>query len=119
MSTSTATPTLPTTTPRIETAAEDARRDLTARLESIRSTAGDVGDRVPGLVDGVRNGAASGAREIDGWPEQTRRLVAAVSIGLGAGLAIAGAPRLVLGVALLPAIAVAATGMGRNGTRSA
>ena len=111
MSASTVTPNHPTTARRIETAAEGTRKDITATFESIRSTAGDVGDRVPGLVDGVRNGAAAGAREIDRWPEQTRRLVAAASIGLGAGLAIAGAPRLVLGVALLPAIAVAATGM--------
>lgn len=119
MSANTVTPNQPTTSRRIETAAEDTRRDITARFESIRSTAGDVGDRVPGLVDGVRNGAAAGAREIDGWSEQTRRLVAAASIGLGAGLAIAGAPRLVLGVALLPAIAVAVIGISRNGTRSA
>jgi hypothetical protein len=119
MSASTVTPNHSTTARRIETTAEGARKDITARFETIRSTAGDVGDRVPGLVDGVRNGAAAGAREIDRWPEQTRRLVAAASIGLGAGLAIAGAPRLVLGVALLPAIAVAAIGIGRNGTRSA
>lgn len=119
MSASTVTPNHPTTARRIETAAEGTRTDVTAKFESMRSTAGDVGDRVPGLVDGVRNGAAAGAREIDRWPEQTRRLVAAASIGLGAGLAIAGAPRLVLAVALLPAIAIAAIGIGRNGTRSA
>jgi hypothetical protein len=118
MAASTATPTRSTTSPR-ETANEDAPRDVTARFESIRSTAGEVGDRVPGLIDGVRTRAASGMRRVEGWPEQTQRLVAAVSIGLGAGLALAGAPRLVLGVALLPAIAVATTGMRRNGTRSA
>ena len=118
MAASTATPTRSTTSPR-ETANEDAPRDVTARFESIRSTAGEVGDRVPGLIDGVRTGAASGMRKVNAWPEQTQRLVAAVSIGLGAGLALAGAPRLVLGVALLPAIAVATTGMRRNGTRSA
>ena len=119
MSATTVTPNHTTTSRRIETAAEGTRRDVTAKFESIRSTAGDVGDRVPGLVDGARTKAAAGAREIDRWPEQTRRIVAAASIGLGAGLAIAGAPRLVLGVALLPAIAIAAVGIGRNGTPSA
>ena len=119
MSATTVTPNHRTTAPRIETAAEDTRKDITATFESIRSTAGDVGDRVPGLVDGVRYRAAAGAREIDGWPEQTRRLVAAASIGLGAGLAIAGAPRLLLGAALVPAIAVAVTGLRRAGVVSA
>lgn len=119
MSASTATPTRPAPSPRIETAAEGNRIDIAASLEAIRSTAGDVGDRVPGLVDGVRSAATAGAREVDRWPEPTRRLVAAASLGLGAGLAIAGAPRLVLGLALLPAIAVAATGMARNGPKSA
>ncbi len=108
-----------TTGSRIETVAEDTRKNVTATFESIRATAGDVGDRVPGLVDGVRNRAAAGTREIDGWPEQTRRLVAAASIGLGAGLAIAGAPRLLLGAALVPAIVVAVTGMRRAGVGSA
>jgi hypothetical protein len=108
-----------TSAPRIKTAAEDTRKDIAATFESIRSTAGDFGERVPGLVDGVRNRAAAGAREIDGWPEQTRRLVAAASIGLGAGLAIGGAPRLLLGAALVPALVVAVTGMRRAGVRSA
>ena len=119
MSATTVTSPQSTTSPRIERAAEGGRRDITARFESLRSTASDVGDRVPGLVDGVRNGAAAGAREVDAWPEQTRRIVAAVSIGLGAGLAIAGAPRLLLGAALVPAIAVAVSGMRRSGVGSA
>ncbi len=119
MSPSTITPNHPTTARRIETAAEDTRKDITATFEAIRSTAGDVGDRVPGLVDSARTRAAASAREIDRWPEQTRRLVAAASIGLGAGLAIAGAPRLLFGAALVPAIVVAVTGMRRAGARSA
>lgn len=119
MSATTVTPNHRTSVPRIETVAEDTRKDITATFESIRSTAGDVGDRVPGLVDGVRNRAAAGAREIDGWPEQTRRLVAAASIGFVAGLAIAGAPRLLLGAALVPAIVVGVTGMRRAGVGSA
>jgi hypothetical protein len=119
MSAAIVTPTHRTTASRIGTAAEDARKDVTELLESIRSTAGDVGNRVPGLVDDVRNRAAAGAREMDGWPEDTRRLVAAASIGLGAGLAIAGAPRLLLGAAFVPAIVVAVTGMRRPGVGSA
>jgi len=119
VSATTVTPNHRTTAPRIKTAVEDARKDVTTTFESIRSMAGDVGDRVPGLVDDVRTRAAVGAREIDGWPEPTRRLVAAASIGLGAGLAIAGAPRLLVGAGLVPAIVVAVTGMRRAGAGSA
>ena len=99
--------------------AEGARKDVTATIESIRSTAVDVGDRMPMVVDGIHRGAVTGAREIDAWPESTRRLVAALSIGLGAGLAIAGAPRLVLAASLVPAVAVAAIGLRRDGSASA
>jgi hypothetical protein len=65
MSATTVTPNYRTTASRIETAAEDVRKDITATIESIRSTAGDVGNRVPGLVDDVRNRAAASAREVD------------------------------------------------------
>lgn len=102
-----------------ESRLDGARRDVATGLETIRSTAGDVGDRVPGLVGGIRSSAAAGTREIEALPEPTRNLIAALSIGLGAGLAIAGAPRLLLGAAFIPAITVALTGMRRTGRRSA
>lgn len=98
---------------------DGARREVVAGFDALRSTAGDMGDRVPGIVDGLKSGAAAGAREIEGMPESTRNLVAALSVGLGAGLAIAGAPRLLMGAALLPAITVAVTGMRRTGRRTA
>lgn len=99
----------------LETRAESVRREAEAGLAAVRSTAGELGARMPELVDGIRNGAAAGAREVETLPEPTRRLVAAFSIGLGAGLAIAGAPRLLLAVAFAPAVAVAATAMRRAG----
>ena len=96
---------------RIQPVEIDARREVAATMAALRSTASEAGSRMPELIDSVRSGAADGARTVETWPEPTRRLVAAFSIGLGAGLTIAGAPRLLVGGALLPALAVAATAM--------
>ncbi len=98
-------------TPRVQPVEMDARREVVATMAALRSTASEAGNRMPELIDSVRAGAADGARTVETWPEATRRLVAAFSIGLGAGLTIAGAPRVLIGGALLPALAVAATTM--------
>ncbi len=94
---------------RVQRAAEAARKDVVTGLETLRTTAAEVGDRMPALVADLRSGATAGARTVEAWPESTRRMVAAASIGLGAGFILTGAPRLMLGVALLPALAVAFT----------
>lgn len=97
--------------PRVQRVQMDARREVAATMATLRSTASEAGSRMPELIEGVRAGALDGARTVETWPEPTRRLVAAFSIGLGAGLTIAGAPRVLIGGALLPALAVAATAM--------
>ena len=111
VSTETATPSRPHRQADFETAAVNARKEVAATFDTIRSTAGEISGRMPAAIDGVRAGAAEGARTVESWPEATRRTVAAFSVGLGVGLTVAGAPRLLVGGALLPAIAIAATGM--------
>jgi hypothetical protein len=100
--------------PRARAALGEARSDLNVTVDAVRSAVDGIGRRVPELLDGARTGASEGARRIESWPEPTRRLVAAFSIGLGAGLTIAGAPRLLVVVALLPAAAVAASAIGHE-----
>lgn len=95
-------------------AVADARSGLEDTLGTVRARAEELGDRLPDVVDAVRSGAAEGARTVQGWPEPTQQLVAAFSLGLGIGLTLAGAPRLVIAATLLPAIAVAATIIGRE-----
>ena len=58
------------------------------------------------------------ARTVDAMPEQTRLVLAALSLGVGAGLYLAGAPRLVTMLALAPAAIVAGTWMAREPMRS-
>jgi hypothetical protein len=94
------------------TSAADARREVGAAFDSIRAAAGDVGERMPELVRTVRAGATDGARTIQAWPEPRQRLLAAFSLGLGVGLMVSGAPRVLVGGALLPALGVAASILG-------
>lgn len=96
---------------RARAALQEGRRDLDATLLSVRTGAEELGRRFPELLDGARAGAAGGTRLVASWPEPTRRVVASLSIGLGAGLMLAGAPRLLFAAALLPALAVAASAM--------
>jgi hypothetical protein len=100
--------------------AADAGRDVGATFDTVRTAVGDVGERMPDLARTVRTGATDGARMIRAWPEPTQRLLAAFSLGLGVGLMVAGAPRLLVGGALLPALSVAASTVGResNGSRT-
>ena len=98
-------------------AVAEARSGLADTIDAVRSTAGSVGDRLPAVMDSVRSGASDGARTLRAWPEPTQRLVAAFSLGLGLGLTIAGAPRLISAAALLPAIVIAGATAGRDPAR--
>ena len=81
----------------------------------VRATADRAGEQIPPIVEGVRDGALEGARTIQALPDPSQRLLAAFSLGLGVGLSIAGAPRLVVAATLAPAIFVAATVVAREG----
>jgi hypothetical protein len=89
-------------------------RDLASQVEDGSSR---LADRVPMAVDAVRSGAVDAARTVEAMPEATRLMVASLSLGLGAGFFLAGAPRLLTLVAFAPAIAVAGTWMARDPLR--
>jgi hypothetical protein len=95
-------------------AADDARSSLADTMDAVRSTAGSVGDRLPEVIDTVKTSATDGARAVQSWPDSTQRLAAAFSLGLGVGLTLAGAPRLLIAGALVPAVVVAASFVGRE-----
>ena len=78
-------------------------------VDAARSGAGQLGERLPEVIDTVRDGTVASAKTIQALPGPTQRLLGAFSLGLGLGLGIAGAPRLILAVALAPAVFVGAT----------
>src|SRR5262249_6368923 len=95
-------------------AVADARTSLANTMDAMRGRAGEMGDRMPEVVERVRSGATEGARTFQSWPQSTQQLVAAFSLGLGVGLTLTGAPRLAVGITLVPAMLVAATILGNE-----
>jgi hypothetical protein len=89
-------------------------RDLAGQVED---SSARLVDRVPEAVEAVRDGAREAARTVEAMPDPTRRLLATLSIGLGAGLYLAGAPRLLTLLAFAPALVVAGTWMARDSSR--
>jgi hypothetical protein len=70
---------------------------------------------VPGTVRGTRAGAADTTSALQTLPDSTLRGLAATSVGLGAGLYLGGAPRLVVAAGVVPALAAGAAIMLRPG----
>lgn len=73
-------------------------------LETARSGAEQVAERVPVAVERTRVGTKQATTSLQSMPDTTLRVLAAASIGLAAGLTLAGAPRLIALAALVPAM---------------
>jgi len=91
-------------------AIQQARTDLSGAVGHVpaiageaRHRAGRVAEQLPGAFGRVRSGAESAVTGLQTLPDSGLRLLAAASIGLGAGLRFAGAPRLVALAGLAPA----------------
>jgi len=64
--------------------------------------------RVPGIVYATRAGAQGTTSALQTLPDPMLRWLAAGSVGLGAGLSLAGAPRLVSAAGVVPALIMGA-----------
>src|SRR5450759_2476847 len=90
----------------IDAAAEIANKaqdGAAAALATARVTADEVGTRLPGIASAGVEGAAESVRMLQELADPRLELLAAFSLGIGAGLWLAGAPRLVTLAALSPA----------------
>jgi len=86
---------------RVSGAAEVARTGATTGAVMII-------DRIPGGVHVARVGAMEATTALQRLPDSTLRWLAAASVGLGAGLRLAGAPRLVAMAGAAPALLIGA-----------
>ena len=71
--------------------------------DQARHRAGQVADRLPRALGSVRSGAKHTVTRLQTVPNSGLRLLAATSIGFGAGLRLAGAPRLATLAGFAPA----------------
>jgi hypothetical protein len=84
-------------------------------LEAARSGVEQVTEQMPAAVERTRVGAVRTTTTLQGMPDTTLRLIAGASIGLAAGLTLAGAPRLISMAALVPALFVGGAEATRQG----
>ena len=95
-----------------------ARDTQTHRAGVLRRVTGAIGiapasaarliARVPGALRATRAGAHGAMTALQTLPDPTLRWIAATSVGLGAGLRLAGAPRLVSAAGAAPALIASA-----------
>ena len=101
----------------IRDAMGDAMDRVPDVLEAARSGVGQVADQMPAAVERTRVGAVRTTTTLQGMPDTTLRLIAGASIGLAAGLTLAGVPRLISLAALVPALFVGGAEATRQGRR--
>jgi hypothetical protein len=111
----------------VSTTVIDAATDLASRAQEgavaavagARVVADEVGTRLPGIASAGAGGAAESVRLLQEFSDPRLRLLVAFSLGAGAGLWMAGAPRLVTFAALSPAlVAGVAIASRKNGHQS-
>ena len=88
---------------RARTGASDAIGRLPALAGKTRARAGQVADRLPEAYAHAKSGAQGAVTGLQKVPDSGLRMLAAGSVGLGTGLRLAGAPRLVTLAGFAPA----------------
>jgi hypothetical protein len=97
--------------------ASKAQEGAAAAVVGARVVADEVGTRLPGIASAGAEGAAESVKMLQELSDPRLKLLMAFSLGVGAGLWMAGAPRLITLAALSPAlvagIAIASRNQGR------
>jgi len=88
---------------RARTEASDALGHVSEIAGEARHRAGQVADKLPEAFDEVRTGAQNGVTRLQAVPDSGLRLMAAASLGITAGLMLAGKRRLAALAGLAPA----------------
>jgi hypothetical protein len=82
--------------------------------EMVRTTAASAAEKLPTAMAGAQTAARDTQRALEKLPNQGLVVGTSFSLGLGVGLFMTGANRLLVLVAMVPAVAMAATLMGRD-----
>ncbi len=90
-----------------------ATRHIAGAASAARASAGALLGRLPGTVRATWVGANGATNALQTLPDSTLRWLAAGSVGIGAGLFLAGAPRVVIAAGVAPALAMGAAALAR------
>ncbi len=94
-----------------------AGRRLAGVLAIGRTAGRTLVGRVPGTIRATRTGASGTTSALQTLPDPLLRWLVAGSVGLGAGLSLAGAPRLVVAAGMAPALIIGAAIASRPGAQ--
>jgi uncharacterized protein YjbJ (UPF0337 family) len=101
-------PETPSPTPDLQDAPTSVVGRVSGAVRLVGTSATTLTRRLPGSVHATRAGAHQVTSALQRLPDSTLRWIAASSVGLGAGLRLAGAPRLVSAAGAAPALIVGA-----------
>ena len=90
-------------TEQIRTRTSEVAGHVSAIAGGARPRAGRVAEQLPAVFDRLRSGAGRGVTSLQRMPDSGLRLAAAVAVGFGAGLRLAGARRLAALAGFAPA----------------
>lgn len=82
--------------------------------QSLLERARSVSDQIPGAVDGARGMIEAASGQLDDLSDQGVIAALGLSAGVTIGLFLAGAPRLILALALIPAAIIIRAAMQRG-----
>ncbi len=93
---------------------QDATETMRTAAERVGAAASDVAARIPQAAAATKAAADETSRVLEQYPDERLMLGAAFSLGLGAGLFLVGASRIMVLLALAPALAMGITLAGRT-----
>ena len=94
--------------------ASRAQEGAAAAVAGARVVADEVGTRLPGIASAGAEGAAESVKMLQELSDPRLKLLVAFSLGVGAGLWMSGAPRLITLAALSPALVAGIAIASRN-----
>lgn len=101
-----------------EGAMNAVRSGAAAAADTVRQTAERAAARLPEAVAGAQVAARDTQRVLDGMDDKALLIGTSFSLGLGVGLFLSGANRILVALALAPAGAMVMTMLGREEPRS-
>ena len=99
----------PTLVSAVESRTQIGRPSRISRtMDTARTGARMLVARIPGTLTATRAGTRGSTRALQALPDSALRSLAAASVGLGAGLYLAGAPRVISAAGASPALLMGA-----------